>query len=169
MIPPDRTDDGAPNSTVALDRAEAMRLLAGIDYGRVVFTRDALPAIRPVNHFVEDDGRVVVRTRLTSRLTSAIRADPGVVVAYEADEIDPGTRTGWSVVVTGLARPVADPYRVARYERLLRPWIAATMDTVVEIEPTIVTGIRLLGAPEPSGTPAPPTLSSKADTHDLPR
>ncbi|MFF0455769.1 pyridoxamine 5'-phosphate oxidase family protein [Nocardia africana] len=169
MIPPDHTDDGAPDSTVALDRSEAMRLLAGIDYGRVVFTRDALPAIRPVNHFVEADGRVVVRTRLTSRLTSAIGADPGVVVAYEADEIDPGTRTGWSVVVTGLARPVADPYRVARYERLLRPWIAATMDTVVEIEPTIVTGIRLVGAPDIPGPPAPPTLSPKADNHDLSR
>ncbi|PPJ31023.1 pyridoxamine 5'-phosphate oxidase family protein [Nocardia nova] len=154
---------------VALERAEAMRLLAGIAYGRVVFTRDALPAIRPVNHFVEADGRVVVRTRLTSRLTSAIRADPGVVVAYEADEIDPGTRTGWSVVVTGLARPVADPNRVARYERLLPPWIAAAMDTVVEIEPTIVTGIRLVGAPDTPGPPAPPTLSPKVDNHDIPR
>lgn len=151
MIPPDRTDYGAPSSTVALDRAEAIRLMGGIGYGRVVFTRDALPAIRPVNHFVETDGRVIIRTRLTSRLTSTIRADPGVVVAYEADDIDPVTRTGWSVVVTGLARPVTDPLRVAHYERLLRPWIAATMDTVVEIVPTIVTGIRLVAAPDPPG------------------
>jgi len=169
VIPPDRPDDGAPDSTVALSRAEAMRLLAGIAYGRVVFTRDALPAIRPVNHVVEADGRVVVRIRLTARPASAIRADPGVVVAYEADEIDPGTHTGWSVVVTGLARPVADPHRVARYERLLRPWTAATMDTVVEIEPTIVTGIRLVGAPESPGSPAPPIPSPKVEKNDLPR
>ena len=40
-----------------LERAEAMRLLASIGYGRVVFTLNALPAIRPVNHLV-DDGRV---------------------------------------------------------------------------------------------------------------
>ncbi|WP_051032311.1 pyridoxamine 5'-phosphate oxidase family protein [Nocardia veterana] len=145
MFSPEPDADGAPATTVALDRAEAIRLLSRIAYGRVVFTRDALPAIRPVDHLVEADGRVIVRTRLTSRPTSAIRADPGVVVAYEADEIDPDTRTGWSVVVTGLARPVTDPARIRHYERLLRPWIAATTDTVLEIEPTIVTGVRLVG------------------------
>jgi nitroimidazol reductase NimA-like FMN-containing flavoprotein (pyridoxamine 5'-phosphate oxidase superfamily) len=128
---------------VEIDREEALRLLASVAYGRVVFTRDALPAIRPVNHFI-DDGVVVVRTRVTSRLTDTIRADPCVVVAYEADDIDPVTHVGWSVVVTGLARTVTDPERVVRYTRLLRPWAEGGMDTVVAIEPTIVTGFRLV-------------------------
>jgi hypothetical protein len=43
-----------------LDRGEAMRLLASV-YGRVVFTQNALPAIRPMNHLV-DEGRVIIRT-----------------------------------------------------------------------------------------------------------
>ncbi|MEV2225948.1 pyridoxamine 5'-phosphate oxidase family protein [Nocardia vinacea] len=137
-------DGPSARAIVELDRAVALTLLATVPIGRVVFSRNALPAIRPVNHFVDDDGRIIVRTRLTSRLTSAVRGNSDVVVAYEADEIDPHQRTGWSVVVTGLARPVTDPGRIARYESLLHSWVDQLMDTVIEIEPSIVTGIRLV-------------------------
>lgn len=128
-----------------LEEEDAMRLLASTGFGRVVFTKDALPAIRPVNHVVEH-GMVIIRTRLNAQVTGVVR--PGtrtdVVVAYEADDIDPVTRTGWSVVVTGLARVVTDPAVVARYERLLDPWVNTVMDTVLAIEPSLVTGIRLV-------------------------
>lgn len=137
-----------PRSVVDLSRTESLRLLASVPFGRVVFTRDALPAIRPVNHLVDDDEIVIVRTRLTSRLTSAVRADSNVVVAFEADDIDAATHLGWSVVVTGMARTVTDPVRLARYERMLRPWVSGSMDTVVAIEPTLVTGVRLVDARE---------------------
>ena len=84
-----------------LSRAEAMRLLASVDYGRVVFTLKALPAIRPVNHLV-DDGRIIIRTRLTTTISTVVgSARSGVVVAYEADNFDPQSRAGWSVVATG--------------------------------------------------------------------
>ncbi|WP_324199068.1 pyridoxamine 5'-phosphate oxidase family protein [Nocardia amamiensis] len=129
---------------VELDRAEAMWLLESAPLGRVVFTRDALPAIRPVNHLVEDGGVIIVRTQLISRLSSAVRGNSPVVVAYEADDIDPVRRVGWSVVVTGLAHTITDPDRIARYEQLLHPWVDKVMDTVIAIEPTIVTGIRLV-------------------------
>ncbi|MEU6586244.1 pyridoxamine 5'-phosphate oxidase family protein [Nocardia sp. NPDC046763] len=133
----------AARSVVNLSRAESMRLLASVPFGRVVFTRDALPAIRPVNHILDGE-TLVVRTRLTSRLTSTVRAASDVVVAYEADDIDRVTRLGWSVVVTGLARTITDPDRVARYDALVRPWVDGVMDTIVAIEPTLVTGIRLV-------------------------
>lgn len=136
-------DDADGRAVVELERAEAMRLLTGAPFGRVLFTRDALPAIRPVNHLVDGDV-IIVRTRLTSRLTSAVQGNSPVVVAYEVDDIDPVRRTGWSVTVTGLARTVTDPARVARYEQLLRPWVGRVMDTVIAIEPEIVAGIRLL-------------------------
>lgn len=45
-----------------MDEAEAMRRLAGVSYGRVVFTLNALPAIRPVYHLV-DNGHIIIRTR----------------------------------------------------------------------------------------------------------
>ena len=131
---------------VELDRAEAMGLLASVSYGRVVFSRGALPAIRPVNHLVDGD-RVIVRTRVTAKLTTAMRSSPTshVVVAYQADDLDPQRRGGWSVVVTGLAITVTDPDEIARYEQLLHPWVHKA-DTVVAIEPQIVTGIRIIPA-----------------------
>lgn len=138
-----------------MNRADAMRLLAGSPFGRVVFTRDALPAVRTVNHQVDGDGNIIIRTRLTSRLTDTVRSEPAVVVAYQADDINPIERTGWSVVVTGMARPVADPERVAHYEKTLRPWIDGVADVVVAIEPTLVTGRRLV----PQHTDAGPIAS----------
>ncbi len=137
-----RSGPGA-SGVIDLDRAESLRLIARAPYGRVIFTRDALPAIRPVCHLVEDD-QIIVRTRITSRLTGTARTDASVVVAYEADDIDPMTHTGWAVVVTGRARSITDPARIARYERLLRPWMDRTLDAVIAIEPTMVNGVRLL-------------------------
>ncbi|WP_433560336.1 pyridoxamine 5'-phosphate oxidase family protein [Nocardia sp. CA-151230] len=133
----------AARSVVDLSRDESLRLLASVPFGRVVFTRDALPAIRPVNHIVDGE-TLIVRTRLTSRLTSTVRADSDVVVAYEADDIDGATRLGWSVVVTGIARTITAPDLVARYDALVRPWVGGIMDSIVAIEPTLVTGIRLV-------------------------
>ncbi len=70
-----------------------------------------------------------------------------VVVAYEADDLDPQRQLGWSVVVTRLATTLTDPEQIAPYERLLHPWVNAAMDTVVAIiEPQIVTGMRIVGA-----------------------
>jgi len=148
----DYNDAGAGTELVRevieLDRTEAMRLLASVSHGRVVFTRDALPAIRPVNHLV-DAGRVIMRTRLTATISTVVRsnanagANAGVVVAYEADDLDPQRRLGWSVVVTGLATTITDPEQIARYEQLLQPWVNMEMDTAIAIEPHIVTGIRI--------------------------
>lgn len=133
-----------PRRSVALDSAEALRLLGGVTFGRIVFTRHALPTVRPVNHVV-DDGDIVIRTHERAALTSRTRqaGTPGVVVAYEADAIDPATHLGWSVVVTGYARLVTDPGELARYQALLHPWIERTMDYAVRIRPELVTGIRL--------------------------
>ncbi len=136
-----------------LSEAEAMRLLASASYGRVVFSLNALPAIRPVNHLV-DDGTVVIRSRLTAAISVAARSNDGVVVAYEADDIDPVTRSGWSVVVTGRAYTITDPDEVARYEQLLQPWVNHA-DTVVAVEPTIITGLRLDGVSTTRPFPRP--------------
>jgi nitroimidazol reductase NimA-like FMN-containing flavoprotein (pyridoxamine 5'-phosphate oxidase superfamily) len=127
-----------------LDPDEAIRLLASVEFGRVVFTVNALPAIRPVNHLL-DDGRIIIRTRLTSAISSRARSADGIVVAYEADSIDPQTRTGWSVVVTGRAYTLTDPDQVSRYEQLLHPWVNHA-STVVAIEPGIITGFRIIAS-----------------------
>jgi nitroimidazol reductase NimA-like FMN-containing flavoprotein (pyridoxamine 5'-phosphate oxidase superfamily) len=135
---------GAVAHLSTISRDCCLALLGSVPYGRVVFTDRALPAVRPVNHIV-DDGNIIIRSSLGSGITRA--AGAGMVVAYEADAIDPDTHTGWSVVVTGLARIVVDPAHIARYERLLEPWVDGRQDWVVRIPPDLVTGYRLVNLP----------------------
>jgi hypothetical protein len=135
---------------IELDRVEAMALLAAAAYGRVVFTHRALPAIRPVNHVVDGDD-IIIRTRLSAPVGTAAARRTGIVVAYEADEIDPWLRLGWSVVATGYATAVTDPDEIARLERLLTPWVDMGTDLVIRIRPEIVTGFRLAET-APAGT-----------------
>jgi nitroimidazol reductase NimA-like FMN-containing flavoprotein (pyridoxamine 5'-phosphate oxidase superfamily) len=145
---------------IELTAGECWELLASVPIGRVVFTHRAMPAIRPVNHLVE--GRtIIIRTHLgaaiasraavqastagTSAAAGARNEEPGSVVCYEADQIDPARHTGWSVIVTGLARLVTDPGAIARYADTLEPWMAGDMNQIVAIEPRFVSGIRLVG------------------------
>jgi nitroimidazol reductase NimA-like FMN-containing flavoprotein (pyridoxamine 5'-phosphate oxidase superfamily) len=128
---------------VELTTAECWRLLAGVSLGRIVFTQRAMPAIRPVNHLV-DDGTVVIRSHLGAAIVGRT-ARAGTVVCYEADDIDPVRHTGWSVIVTGMARLVSDSAAISRYEELLRPWADGRMDHVITIDPQFVTGLRLAG------------------------
>ncbi|MFI7277447.1 pyridoxamine 5'-phosphate oxidase family protein [Streptomyces sp. NPDC049879] len=140
-----------PRRSVALDSDEALRLLGSVSLGRIVFTRYALPTIRPVQH-VLDGGDVVIRTHEGAAMTSRTRqpGGPGVVVAYEADAIDPVTHLGWSVVITGYAHLVTDSGELARYRRLLRPWVEQSMDYAVRIRPDLITGVRLTAVGRPA-------------------
>lgn len=125
-----------------LTPADSLRRLAGARLGRVVFTRHALPAIRPVNHIVSG-GQIVIRSSLGTILSAEIAASEAVV-AFEADELDVERRLGWSVVVTGVARLIEDPGEAARYKDLLHPWVAGEMEQIIRIRPEIVTGFELV-------------------------
>jgi hypothetical protein len=135
----------SPLRLTELTRARSMRLLAGVPFGRVVFTHHALPAIRPVNHTVDGED-IVIRSHPGATIVSAT-SGAGVIVAYEADAIDPATRTGWSVIVTGSAHLIRDPAEAARYESVLRPWVAGDMNELIRIHADIVTGYSLGEAP----------------------
>lgn len=63
----------------ALDRQECLRLPAKAPVGRVVHTRQALPAVLPVDFSVDNDSSVLLRTSASSDL---VRAVDGVVVAF---------------------------------------------------------------------------------------
>lgn len=97
-----------------LERAECLRLLAKALLGRIVHTRQALPAVLPVNFSLDGDGAVLLRTSAASEL---VRAVDGAVVAFEVDEVDAAAHSGWSVVITGPATVVRDP---EEHERLIR-------------------------------------------------
>ncbi|KIE23377.1 hypothetical protein LK08_30555 [Streptomyces sp. MUSC 125] len=126
-----------------LEREEALKLLGTVPWGRLAFSHQALPAIRPAHHLV-DDGDIVIRMHEGAALLGrVVRSE---VVAYQADEIDPGARTGWNVVVTGTATEVLDAVELARYQGLLTPWIRSKTGQVVRIRPEIVDGYRLVRA-----------------------
>ncbi len=138
-----------PRHGEQLDRSRSLRLLGGsVPLGRLVFTQNALPAIRPVNHLMDGED-IVVRLNDGATLTSIAppAGEAGLVVAYEADTIDPRTHLGWSVIDTGYAQLVTGPAQVARYENLLRPWVQQTMNGVLRIQPDLVTGFRLVAQP----------------------
>ncbi|MFF9981823.1 pyridoxamine 5'-phosphate oxidase family protein [Streptomyces erythrochromogenes] len=142
------SDPPAPRTTgkrtAKLGAEEALRLLESVGLGRIVFTRHALPAISPVSHLLDGDD-IIVRVQDGATLAAVLAAQDGfgVVVAYEADAIDPGTGRGWSVVATGYASPVTDPAELNRYTHLLTPWPDAPESGAVRIRPSMVTGFML--------------------------
>jgi nitroimidazol reductase NimA-like FMN-containing flavoprotein (pyridoxamine 5'-phosphate oxidase superfamily) len=133
----------ASRQAVRLTAAESWQQLAGTSLGRIVFTQDAMPAIRPVNHLVDNE-TVIVRSHLGAAIVGRAAQD-GAAVCYEADNIDPVRHTGWSVIVTGTARLVRDPAAVGRYQQQLLPWADGSMDYVIAITPQLITGLRLVG------------------------
>jgi hypothetical protein len=80
---PKLSEPGSPAHMVELRRSEALKLLGTVQLGRVAFTEQALPAIRPVNHLV-DEGDIIVRTHGGSPLLG--RALLSEVVAGWHDE-----------------------------------------------------------------------------------
>lgn len=126
-----------------------LSLLGSIWLGRIVFTFDALPTIRPVDHIVAD-GCVIVRTDVDTALACTLRRSgtEGMIVAYEADDIDLSTHSGWSVIVTGRAELVTDAAELRRYRAILHSPVASPMDLAVRIRPVIVTGYQLDVPPE---------------------
>ncbi|RDI63849.1 pyridoxamine 5'-phosphate oxidase family protein [Nocardia pseudobrasiliensis] len=125
-----------------LSTAEAFQLLSRVGVGRIVYTRYALPTIRPVNHLLDGE-TIVIHAHRGATLTADRQ-----VVAYEADTIDERTRHGWCVIVTGTAEPITDPQQIAHYRTLLRPWLPGPRDQLVRIDPDIITGVEFVD-PDP--------------------
>ncbi|MCL2585831.1 MAG: pyridoxamine 5'-phosphate oxidase family protein [Streptosporangiales bacterium] len=137
--------------TGPLAPGEALTLIGGVPLGRIVFTENAMPAVRPASHLVVGDVLVA-----RSHDGSAVVPPPGAgasgegaretVVAYQADDIDLGSRLGWSVVVTGPATAVEDPDEIEEYAAELPPWTESQGEgsgQMIRIDPGIVNGYRL--------------------------
>ncbi|HXP21881.1 MAG TPA: pyridoxamine 5'-phosphate oxidase family protein [Streptosporangiaceae bacterium] len=125
-----------------LSRSQALELLSSVPIGRLVFTHQALPAIRPVNHLVEGES-IVVRTTSGATITT-VAGRSGAVVAYEADSLDTARQVGWSVIIVGTARLLEDEAAAERYRSLLTPWLSGAMDDVIVIAADIVTGFEMV-------------------------
>lgn len=129
-------------TTQELARDECLRLLAGEEIGRVGFVVGGRAEVLPVN-YVMDGEAIVFRTADGTKLRAASNAP----VTFEVDAVDRERRSGWSVVVRGVAHEVASLGRTELTERLARvelaPWGGDDKPFVIRVAPIIVTGRRV--------------------------
>ncbi|WP_327739975.1 pyridoxamine 5'-phosphate oxidase family protein [Streptomyces nojiriensis] len=145
---PDHGPVATARSTEQLDRSEALRLLGTVTLGRIVFTHQALPVIRPMSHVVDGEDVLVQLDEGASHASlAAAPGEPGIVLAYEADAIDADTHLGWSVVVVGYAELIVNRDEAERLAALLEPWMSQPTAGVLRIRSELVTGFRL--GPQP--------------------
>jgi uncharacterized protein len=130
-----------------LTEEQCHRLLCANDFGRVGVSIAALPAIIPVNYrFI--DGAVVFRSAPGLKLSAAMS---GEVVAFEIDDHHGADRSGWSVLLVGRAEVSNDPALLdAVSSSYLEPFVDGERGRVVRIEPTFVSGRRVV---HQSGSP----------------
>jgi hypothetical protein len=128
-----------------LDDDECRRLLATVGYGRLVFTRDALPAVQVMRCCLRG-GQILMPTRAGSELSRAVR---GAVVAFQADCVDPLTETGWTITTVGPAHVLTQPHDIAAAEQLsLYTWIPSAPYSYVAVEIGIMHGYRVSPVPD---------------------
>ncbi|MGX5654830.1 pyridoxamine 5'-phosphate oxidase family protein [Geodermatophilus nigrescens] len=129
---------------------ECYELLAGHEVGRLGLVVGHQPLVIPVNYGL--DGRtIVIRTRPGTILSAADHAN----VAFEVDDLDRHSRSGWSVLVRGLAEEVGPEHRadlVARTHAVgVDPWAPGERGSWVRIIPQAVSGRRIVPGQLPWG------------------
>jgi uncharacterized protein len=142
------SDGTSPSTSVPRDRTgievlsflDCEQLLEAGAIGRMAMVVRGEPAVMPVNYRYVD-GCVVFRSAAGEKTDTASMERP---VAFEIDEWDLDTRSGWSVLVKGMAQLMdsEDPMAVAAAS--LRPWATATERNIwVRIVPNEITGRRI--------------------------
>lgn len=127
-----------------LSESECWTLLRAVDVGRLATpTAHGGVDVFPVNHLV-DQGSIVFRTSLGTKLTSALEATE---VAFETDNaartIAEQVDDPWSVVIHGTAELITlDTELFDSFELVVRPWHISNKPYFVRLVPTLVSGRR---------------------------
>jgi hypothetical protein len=122
---------------------EILRLLPGEEVGRLIVVGEHFPSVYPVNYRM--DGPVVV-----------FQSDPGTKldqanhrnVGFHVDHLDREARTGWSILIEGVAedsthhRPTPNIVRARNLE--IQPWPGGPKRRIVRIIPVRMTGRRII-------------------------
>ena len=125
---------------LVLTQKECWALVKQAALGRLAFVMDDWPLVMPVNYLV-DGPDVVIRSDPGRKLTAARQQ---VQATLQVDSIDRLHRSGWSVLVFGIATAVDDAEEVARLDGLgLRSWAASDRASWIRLLPVQITGRRL--------------------------
>ena len=131
-----------PGRLTAMPDRECRDLVGSTSVGRVAFVDEEGPVVLPINYTLDGD-QVLFRTAADNTLARHL---DGSAVAFEVDEFDDFTQSGWSVLVRGVARFV--PPDEVSSDEARRPfaWAGGRRDQFIRVTPTSVTGRRLLPA-----------------------
>jgi nitroimidazol reductase NimA-like FMN-containing flavoprotein (pyridoxamine 5'-phosphate oxidase superfamily) len=133
-----------------LNHRQCLDLLDRVRVGRLVFTEGALPAVQPVNFRLWRND-IVIRVAGGPKLDAATNHH---VVGFEADELDPELRSGWSVTVIGHASHITDIDELMEVSgTFLEPWVAGRRDHFIRIRAERVTGRRFRDRDSPQYQP----------------
>ncbi len=141
MPGPEQPEVSMVGSMEELDEAECLRLLASTTVGRLGFVVQERPIVLPVNYAI--DGRTIVfRTGEGTVLNRTALQ----MIAFEVDQIDDETHSGWSVLAQGVAQDVGTAID-AKSEQLrqlaLVTWAPDRRDRWFRLDADTLTGRRL--------------------------
>jgi len=144
MNPPDPPSGLAatPGLFEHLSRAECFELLQAKQVGRVAYCNADGPVVLPVNYTVRSHS-IVFRTVAGSTLARSVEDAP---TAFQVDEIDDLSQSGWSVLVVGVAQRVIDTEDVLDLwvdQHQPQPWADGERNAFVRIAPSTITGRRV--------------------------
>lgn len=126
-----------------LDTEECYRLLSTQRIGRLGVNAEHYPLIFPVNYGL-DRGVIVLRMNLGTKLTAADHAN----VTFEVDGIDERTRSGWSVLIRGLAEEVTEAHGIDLVEHTTAtgvvPWAPDGHGHWLRLIPHAITGRQIV-------------------------
>ncbi len=149
-VPP-QAPSGGEDVTIEmleLPREECLRLLASHSFGRLAVSMgERAPVLRPVNYLFDDASQsVVFRTAVGSGFHALLRSVEGT---FEIDGVEEHARTGWSVIMSGVAEEVTNPNEVSRLDGLdLDSWAPGPKAHWMRIRASNVSGRRIVLPPE---------------------
>ena len=131
-----------------LSREECLHLLALHRFGRLAVSMgERAPVVRPVNYaFDESSQSVVFRTAVGSGFQALLRS---AEATFEIDNVEDRARTGWSVIMSGVAHEVTDPNEIRRLDGLhVDSWAPGQRSHWMGIRALSVSGRRIVLPPE---------------------
>jgi nitroimidazol reductase NimA-like FMN-containing flavoprotein (pyridoxamine 5'-phosphate oxidase superfamily) len=124
-----------------LSKNECLLLVGRTQVGRLALVHKGSPVVFPVN-FRRDGATIVFRSDEGTKLEYLRNDHP---VAFEVDEYDLRSHTGWSVVITGRAKDVTDEEDPETLRNLhVRPWSSGPKARYVRIQPDDIEGRRIV-------------------------